>query len=333
VVFTVAPRDGLRFVHVAWAGMTGAVTGFNEAGLWVSINAAATQGMGFSGRPIVMVVRQVLQHCRTIDEAVTVLRASTVFVSDGVLLASRSAGRAVVVELGPTGLAVREGEAGLIRSTNHFLAPEWSADRPNRDRIERGTTTVRYARLGELLAAQPIDAARAVAILRDRRGLGGAELGFNNRATVNAWIGAHLAVADLERGILWVSEPRHGLGIMRAFTLDGPLPAEDLAADPELPRLTNDLGRWLAARTAARTALVDGDLPRAAAEAANMLAVNPEHFESHWLAGLAASDDQARAAFLRKALDLRPAYPDDTALIRRALAGAGGDLGPVERVP
>ena len=333
VVFTVAPKDGLRFIHVAWAGMTGAVTGFNEAGLWVSINAAATQGMGFSGRPIVMVVRQVLQHCRTIDEAVAVLRSSQVFVSDGVLLASRSERRAVVVELGPTGLAVRDSEAGLIRSTNHFLAPEWANDAPNRGRIEHGTTTTRYARLGELLAEQPIDAARAVAILRDHRGLGGTDLGFNNRSTINAWIGAHLAVADLERGILWVSEPRHGLGIMRAFTIDGPAPANDLPADAELARCEKDLVTWLALRDEVRHLIHAGDRGRLPALVATLLALNPHNFESHWLAGLAATDRQVRTEHLRQAVALQPAYSEDGALIRQSLEGSDSDLGPAERIP
>ncbi len=322
IVFSVAPADGLRFIHVAWAGMTGAVTGFNEAGLWVSINAADTAGMGFHGRPIVMVVRQILQHCQTIDQAVEILRQAPVFVSDGVLIASRNEHMAVVAEKGPTGLAVRRMEADLLRSTNHFLHPQWAGDISNRRRIERGTTTVRYQRLGELLEEMPVDPRRAAAILRDRRGLGGSEVGFNNRSTINAWIGAHLAVADLDRGILWVSEPRHGLGILRAFTLDGPVPAEDLPADRELPRCEQDLSRWLAARDAARACLAGGDRTALAGHIQNLLALNPDHFESEWLAGLAATDPTERSRHLQRALALQPAYPEDREAIAAGLAGS-----------
>jgi hypothetical protein len=329
VVVTVAPTDGLRFIHVAWGGMTGGVTGFNAAGLWVSINAADTAGMGFCGRPIVMAVREILQHCHTIDEAVAVLARSDVFVSDGVLLASRDEHRAVVVEKGPTGQAVRAMVAGELRSTNHFLDPQWAGDAANRRRIARGTTPVRYARLGELLAESPVDPARAVAILRDHRGAGGLSVGFNNRSTINAWIGAHLAVADLDRGIIWVSEPRHGLGAMRAFTLDGPLPAEDMAADPEAARCERDLPRWLELRDSLRAQLAHRDpstpLPATvSAQVAELLQLNPDSFESAWLAGLAATDPATRAAYLRAALAHQPAYPEDAEAIAAALRGTSG---------
>ena len=329
VVFTVAPSDGLRFVHIAWGGMTGGVTGFNEAGLWVSINAADTAGMRFCGRPIVMVVREILQHCRTIDEAVAVLARSDVFVSDGVLLASRPEHRAVVVEKGPTGQAVRAMEDGALRSTNHFLDPHWAGDAANNRRIARGTTNVRYARLGELLAAAPVDPARAVTILRDHRGAGDREVGFNNRSTINAWIGAHLAVCDLDRGIMWVSEPRHGLGMMRAFTLDGPLPAEDLPADPELERCQRDLPRWLAVRDELRGLLAKhkptDPVPSTVAPLlAELHALNPNSFETHWLAGLASTDPGERTRYLRAALALQPAYPEDAEAISAALGGTPG---------
>jgi hypothetical protein len=324
VVFTVQPQDGLRFVHVAWAGMTGAVTGLNEAGLWVSINAAATKGMGFCGRPIVMAVREILQHCHTIDEAVTVLRRTPVFVSDGVLVVSRSENRAAVIEIGPTGLAVRPWQDDLVISTNHFLDPAWANDSTNTQRITAGTTNVRYARLETLLTAAPLDPATAVAILRDRRGPGGVDVGFNNRSTINAWIGAHLAVADVTRGILWVSEPRHGLGAMRAFTVDGPLPAEDLPADAELARCENDLPRWLAAAAELRELLPTraAHADRCAELAEELLRLNPRSFESHWLAGLAATDPAQRQSQLEQALALHPAYPADAKAIHRSLAGA-----------
>jgi len=331
VVFTMHPAGGLRFVHVAWAGMTGAVTGLNEAGLWVSINAAATADQGFVGRPIVMVVREVLQTCRSIDEAVAVLRRSQVFVSDGVLLASASERRAVVAELGPTGLGVRAWQDDRIISTNHFLDPAWAGDKRNASRMVHGTTAVRAARLTELLDQQPVDPARAVAILRDRRGPGGLELGFNNRSAINAWIGAHLAVADLDRGILWVSEPRHGLGAMRAFTIDGPLPAADLPEDPELGRCLEALPRWLEVRA---TLLGNvRDPAKRAALVAKLLRLNGDHFESHWIAGLNATDPAARRAHLEEALRLRPAYPQDAEAIRKALGGAAIEPGDPPAAP
>lgn len=323
VVFTVHPKEGLRFLHVGWAGMTGAVTGLNEAGLWVSINAAATAGQGFCGRPITMVVRQVLQHCRTIDEAVAILAATPVFVSDGVLLASRDEHKVVVVELGPTGCAVRPWVDDVLISTNHFLHPQWAGDRANQERLRRGTTVARSARLAEI-CADPAgqDLASVARALRDRRGRGGQDIGFGNRSTVNAWIGAHLAVADLDAGVVWVAEPRHGLGILRAFTVNGPGGAADLPADPEQERCLHDASVYAAQRDALIHLLRQRQNPqRAFSLGQELLRLNPQSCEAHWLAGLATTDAKQQRALWEKALTLQPAYAEDADALRAALAG------------
>lgn len=321
VVFTVTPDTGLRFVHVCWGGMSGGVTGLNQAGLWVSINAAATAGQGFVGRPIVMVVRQILQYARTIDDALAILKDAPVFVSDGVMLASRDERRVVIAEKGPTGLAIRPWVDDCIVSTNHFLAPEWSFDTRNQERIRRGTTTVRMQRVEELLAQrQRHDPASVLAILRDHAGAGGKPVGFGNRSTINAWIGAHLVVADVTAGVLWVSEPWHGLGLMRPFGIDGPLDQAPLPASPELPQLAQKT-----AYDTTRTALLANlHQPAAVVSAARLCELNPNGFEAAWLAGLVATDPVERRRQLERALTLQPAYPDDVDAIRKALAGGIG---------
>ncbi len=324
VVFTVNPDHGLPFVHVCWGGMSGGVTGLNQAGLWVSINAAATAGQSFVGRPIVMVVRELLQYCHTIDEAVAVLQRAPVFVSDGVMLASRDEQRVVVVEKGPTGLAVRPWRDDVLVSTNHFLAPEWDSDVRNRERMQRGTTTTRMARVEELLARQAFHDPTSIAtILRDHAGLHDRSVGFGNRSTINAWIGAHLVVADITDGILWVSEPWHGLGVMRPFNVQGPLAGPTIAASPELTLLPAKIEHD-ALRMEVLANLHD---PAAAVKTARMRELNPDGFEAAWLSGLTATDPVQRAAFLARALTLQPAYPADADAIRSALAHAGVDPG------
>lgn len=317
VVFTVRPTVGHAFIHVAWPGLTGVVTGMNERGLWVSINAAASSDQSWVGRPIIMAVREILQHCQTLDEAEAVLRRSPVFVSNGILVVSRDEQAMAIFENGPSGLARRTSDHMRLISTNHFDHRQWADDARNQQRIREGTTTVRAARVAELLDQQAVDIPRALSILRDRQGLGGQEVGFHNRSTINAWIGAHLVLADVSRGILWVSEPRHGLGAMRAFNLDGPLPEEDLPADPELPRLLNDLPQY----QMLRQQILDGidDEPSRQAAVERILAINPHSFEAHWLAGLFHHDPEQRRAHLKQALKQQPAYPADRRAIEQAL--------------
>jgi hypothetical protein len=325
VVYTVAPESpgSHRFISVSWGGMAGAVTGLNDAGLWISLNAAATGTMRFSGRPIVMVARDILEHCDGIDAAVETLRMADVFVSDGVLLASGPEARAVVAEKGPGGLAVRAMSDDHLVLTNHFLEPAWSSDPANAKRIREGTTAVRFARAEELLLARPRhDPASILALLRDHRGAGGADVGFGNRSTINAWIGAHLVVADVSARVIWVCEPFHGLGRAIPFGLDGPLDQEPLPADPELAFYLDQGDGYPALRDRCLGLLKRGKQPEALAAARSLLAINPRSFEANALAGQASADPTERRALLERALSLQPAYLADRARIE-ALLGDG----------
>jgi len=109
LVVRVRPDHGLGYLSVAWPGSLGAVTGFNEARLWVSLNAGLSSGQRLAGgRPITLVIRRVLAEAASIDEAIAIIEASDVGVSCAVLLADGDEDRAVVVEKGPSGCAVRK---------------------------------------------------------------------------------------------------------------------------------------------------------------------------------------------------------------------------------
>ncbi len=338
VVYTVAPDHGHRFVSVSWGGMAGAVTGLNDARLWVSINAAATDGHPpghglvdrYVGRPIVMVVRRMLQDCATIDEAVAVAQAADVFVSDGILVGSGVENRAVVIEKGPLRCAVRAMDQDSLVLTNHFLAPEWAGDRANAARIRAGTTAVRFRRAEELIAAKPVhDVASILAMLRDHRGLGGLEVGFGNRSTINAWIGAHLVVADATQGVIWVCEPWHGLGVAHAFDVDGPRPdLADLPADPQLDFVATKLDAYRATEERAKRLIDSGQAREAAPLTAQLLAENPSNFAAQALDALTSDDLPHRLDRLRRACALQPAYLADRDGLQRAISAATSRLGP-----
>src|SRR5690606_23807123 len=93
-VVYVWPEQGHAYVHVAWAGMAGAVTGMNAAGLSVHVNAARTDEVGFGrmGTPVSLLVRRVLQACETIEQAFALIEQTPVFVSDTYMIASRKDG-------------------------------------------------------------------------------------------------------------------------------------------------------------------------------------------------------------------------------------------------
>ena len=210
IIFYVWPEKGHAYVHVAWAGMIGAVTGMNAKGLAVSINAARTSdtGLGRIGTPASILVKRVLNEAENIEQAVKILREAQVFVSDSYLIASAADGYAVVVEKSPEHFGVRKAEKeGQILQANHFMAPEFAADEANQEHKEQATTLYRYERLKELVEAGygKHTPQNCVAMLRDKKGKGGKELGMGNRNAIDAFICTHSVVMDVTAGVLWVS--------------------------------------------------------------------------------------------------------------------------------
>jgi len=320
VVYTVRVDGGIPFVSVAWGGMAGAVTGLNDAGLWVSINAAATDGQAFVGRPIVMTVRRILERCHSIDEALAEVRDNPVFVSNGVLLASSKENRVVVAEVGPHGFGVRPMTGDALVLTNHFLSAAWDADRANAKRIANGTTTKRMQRAEALLARQEQHSPESLLeLLRDRRGADDVDVGFGNRGTINGWIGAHLVVADVTRKVLWVGEPWHGLGRAIAFGIDGPVTDATLSASLDLAQHDRNAGEYLRLERQVNDLLAAKRQAEALPLAERLVELNPHFFNAHVLLARALTDPAKRRQHLEQALALQPAYPEDEAAIRRLL--------------
>jgi len=243
-----------------------------------------------------------------------------VFISEAILIASGPEQRAVVAEIGPTGLALREMADDRLVCTNHFLTARWADDPVNQRRMREGTSVKRAARAEALLAARPQHTPGSLLeLLRDRRGIDNAEVGFGNRGTINAWIGAHLVVADIDAGVIWVAEPSHGLGRALAFDVHGPLQREPLPASVDLPLYEQRAQRWVQLRDLARTLIANHHPEEAATLTGELIALNPDNFESHLLAGLASADPAARRGELERALALQPAYPRDRQRIEALL--------------
>jgi isopenicillin-N N-acyltransferase like protein len=231
----VEPETGLAFVSVAWPGMLGVVSGMNEQGIWVSVNGARAGEPRSEGVPIVFATRAVLEEARSLDDALAIIARYPPMVSHILFLADGKTGESMIVERAPNlpSGVVRYPATAVV--SNHFRTAPLRDD-PTDARIREITSTeARQARMEELLRRHygRIDPQVAVAILRDRSGVGDTPLPLGNRNAVDALVATHSVVADLTARVIWVSEGPNTLGPYRRFDLGARLRHGEAAAGGE----------------------------------------------------------------------------------------------------
>ena len=164
IVLEVRQDDGPVFVTVVEAGLL-AKTGMNAAGLGLVTNALVTDAdLGEPGLPYHVLLRALLD-CTTIAEALRVL-ASGPRSSSANYMVAHASGAAVNIEAAPgdfTRLYPLYPDDGVLRHTNHFLAPDLGPG-PVTDLAlwAMHSTVVRLQRLQAAKTARTLDDFRTV---------------------------------------------------------------------------------------------------------------------------------------------------------------------------
>lgn len=260
VVHLFAREGAIPVLSVSWMAMMGVVTGLNAHGVWISINAARSEGRNRRGPPVALAVRAILEQAKTADEAEAAVRAFTPLVADLFLVGD--AGGVRVVERAISEVAVRHPVAGRLSLSNHFRTPELAGDPQDTALKQWSTTNDRGARVEELVFEQPLSVERAQVILRDRLGPGGAPLALGDRRAIDALIATHSVIADLHDRVLWVSAAPATQGIYEPFDLLAELDRLGIDSAPYRATLLPGTRPWEALSTAPKPqALPAGDLP------------------------------------------------------------------------
>ncbi len=220
VVLFVAPDSGYRFVSVTWPGMMGVLSGMNERGLTVTINASKGAVPTASALPISLLARQILQYAATIDEARRIAAEAQTFVSESILVASAEEGRAALIEKSPDLQAVYAPAGERIISTNHYQSEQFATDAANRENIATSDSPYRWARLEELLNRHtPLTPASAASVLRNRAGLNDAPIGWTNEKAINQCIAHHGVIFQPAKRRMWLSTDPWQAGRMLCYDL------------------------------------------------------------------------------------------------------------------
>src|SRR4030095_3151489 len=191
----VFPDKGFAFVSVIWAGMVGGVTGVNENGVYISINAAGSSDFARFGTPSSLVLLKALQFSRTADDARKIIEDSKMFITDIFVVADSHSPYLFRIEKSPRRFyTLKETQPTII--TNHLMGATWGSDETNEFRKRESTTLYREARgralLRDVEAANPQSLEKYVlSMLRDKNDREGNPLPLGNRQAIDALIAAH----------------------------------------------------------------------------------------------------------------------------------------------
>jgi isopenicillin-N N-acyltransferase-like protein len=215
------PIKGHKFMTVTWGGFIGAVSGMNDQGLSVTINAAKSDLPTSSATPVSIVTREILQYAKNIDEAIAIAKSRKMFVSESFLVASAVDNKAVIIEKTPGSLDVYDPKKEMIVCTNHFQSNGLGKTKMNIEQENESASSYRYQRLMQLLNANGKNTVqKTVNILRDQKGLNGANIGMGNEKAINQLIAHHSVVFEPKRLIVWVSTSPWQLGQYVAYDLN-----------------------------------------------------------------------------------------------------------------
>jgi isopenicillin-N N-acyltransferase like protein len=285
------PTHGHKFMTVTWGGFIGAVSGMNEEGLSVTINAAKSDYPTGSATPVSIVTREILQYAKNIAEAVAIAKKRNMFVSESFLVASAADNKAVIIEKTPDALDVYDPHQNYIVCTNHFQSNGLSKSAQNIEQINESASSYRYQRLMELLSANGSNTvAKTVNILRDRKGLHNADIGDGNEKAINQLIAHHSIVFEPQKRLVWVSTAPWQLGQYVAYDLKKVFALSGLKKDIEIADsnltipadsflLTNDYKNFIAFRSF-KQRFADGQ----AINIDSLVASNPQFYNTYVLA-------------------------------------------------
>jgi isopenicillin-N N-acyltransferase-like protein len=229
------PSDGYKFMTVTWGGFIGAVSGMNEKGLTVTINAAKSNIPTGSATPVSLVAREILQYAKNIDEALVIAKSKKMFVSESFLIGSAADNKAIIIEKTPDTLDVYDPHKNEIVCTNHFQSDGLSKSKENIQQLNESASPYRYQRLMQLLDSNGKNTVqKTVNILRDRKGLNGADIGMGNEKAINQLIAHHSIVFEPQKLIVWVSTSPWQLGQFVAYDLNKVFALKGMKTDHEI---------------------------------------------------------------------------------------------------
>lgn len=232
IIAFVKPDDGHAFMSVTWGGMIGVVSGMNQKGLTITLNAEPSGIPWISKTPVSILARKILQYASTIEEAFAIAKESDTFVSESFLIGSGTENKVALIEKTNKQTTLFEPKDNYLAVTNHFLNPLLKEKTKKPANSFEDASTYRLNRVESLIdSLGTFSVVDMASLLRDRKGKGGENIGFTNEKSINQLIAHHGIIFKPGEKKVWVSAAPYQLGAFVAYDLD------EIFADPQSFRL------------------------------------------------------------------------------------------------
>lgn len=220
MILFIRPDSGYSLASVTWGGFLGVVSGMNERGLTVTLNAAKSGLPSAAKTPISIVARQILQYAKNIDEAFAIAQQYETFVSESLLIGSAEDGYSAIIEKSVDKLALFRSEGTELICSNHYQSDSFAQDPDNLYNIKHSASNYRQIRTKALLDQYgALDYTEAAALLRDTKGHYNQDIGLGNEKALNQLQGHHAVIFKPEQRLMWVSTSPYQLGAFLAYDL------------------------------------------------------------------------------------------------------------------
>ena len=240
IVLFVNPSDGYDFVSVTWGGFSGVVSGMNEKGLTVTLNALPSEIPTKSSTPVSIIARDVVQYASTIEEAFAIISKYDVFVSESFTIASAMDQKAAVIEKTPEKTAIYFPEGDQLIVANHFQSEAYRNSQLNLDHLRDSESMPRYERMNQLTAQDSsISVRNTLRYIREQKGVDEVELGMGNPMAINQLLAHHAVIFEPLKGIAYISAAPFQENVFNAYDVNSikHMAGFELADSPEMDSL------------------------------------------------------------------------------------------------
>lgn len=201
------PTSGYSYSSVTWGGFCGVVSGINEAGLSITLNALPADWPTSSSTPVSIISRDILQYASTMDEALAIAKKYDVFVSESFTIGSKKDGKAAIIEKSPGKTFIYYSDSNSLIATNHYQSDSLKDSQLNKDHRLNADSDFRFAKMKSMIdsSSSELSPTKMAKMLRAKKGPDNENIGFGNPMAINQLLAHHSIIFDYYKNQFYIS--------------------------------------------------------------------------------------------------------------------------------